>query len=204
MRTRERVPLDWAATQNNLGAALGTLGAREDGTERLEQAVTAYTAALEVRTRERVPVPLRTTCGRTLATPEQPRHRRPRSAHERVPLGAREDGTERSNRPSPPTPRDPGGGREDGTERLEQAVTAYNAALEVRTRERVPLDWAATQNNLGNAALAGTLDGRAKTGPPTPPPSKCARERVQAVTSAYNWGPPSRCAPASGCRSTGP
>ena len=43
------------------------------------------------------------------------------------------------------------GAREGGTERLEQAVDAYRAALEERTRERVPLEWAATQNNLGNA-----------------------------------------------------
>ena len=49
--TRERVPLDWAGTQNNLGAALTTLGERERGTERLEQAVTACTEALT----ERVP-----------------------------------------------------------------------------------------------------------------------------------------------------
>ena len=40
-------------TQNNLGNALRTLGEREDGTERLEEAVAAYRAALEVRTRER-------------------------------------------------------------------------------------------------------------------------------------------------------
>ena len=43
-------------TQNNLGTALGTLGEREDGTQRLEEAVAAYRAALEVRTRERVPL----------------------------------------------------------------------------------------------------------------------------------------------------
>ncbi len=36
-------------------------------------------------------------------------------------------------------------------ERLEEAVTAYRAALEENTRERVPLDWAMTQMNLGNA-----------------------------------------------------
>ena len=41
-------------TQNNLGAALATLGERESGTERLEQAVAAYTEALQERTRERV------------------------------------------------------------------------------------------------------------------------------------------------------
>ena len=54
--TRERVPLDWAATQNNLGVALTTLGERESGTERLEQAVAAYTEALKEYTRERVPL----------------------------------------------------------------------------------------------------------------------------------------------------
>ncbi|MCI5112851.1 MAG: helix-turn-helix domain-containing protein [Marivita sp.] len=53
-RTRERVPLDWAMTQNNLGNALRALGARESGTARLEEAVAAFRAALEERTRERV------------------------------------------------------------------------------------------------------------------------------------------------------
>src|SRR3954447_16145271 len=41
LRPRERVPLDWATTQNNLGLALWTLGARESGTDRLEEAVAA-------------------------------------------------------------------------------------------------------------------------------------------------------------------
>ena len=54
--TRERVPLEWAMTQNNLGNALATLGERESGTARLEEAVAAYRAALEERTRERVPL----------------------------------------------------------------------------------------------------------------------------------------------------
>jgi hypothetical protein len=42
------VPLDWAATQNNLGLALWRLGERESGTAHLTEAVTAYRAALEV------------------------------------------------------------------------------------------------------------------------------------------------------------
>ncbi len=53
------------------------------------------------------------------------------------------------------------GERESGTARLEEAVAAYRAALEERTRERVPLDWAATQNNLGNCALERSASGRA-------------------------------------------
>jgi len=47
-QTRERVPLQWAVTQMNLGTALLTLGEREAGTGRLEEAVTAYDAALQV------------------------------------------------------------------------------------------------------------------------------------------------------------
>jgi hypothetical protein len=54
--TRERVPLQWAMTQNNLGNALTSLGGRESGTARLEEAVEAYRAALTERTRERVPL----------------------------------------------------------------------------------------------------------------------------------------------------
>jgi len=55
-RKRERVPLDWATTQNNLGLALQSLGEREEGTSRLTEAIVAYRAALEVRTEERAPL----------------------------------------------------------------------------------------------------------------------------------------------------
>jgi tetratricopeptide (TPR) repeat protein len=55
-RTRERVPLDWAATQNNLGNALMRLGERESETARLQEAVEAHRATLQERTRERVPL----------------------------------------------------------------------------------------------------------------------------------------------------
>jgi tetratricopeptide (TPR) repeat protein len=56
LQPRERVPLDWAATQNNLGLALWSLGERESGTAKLEEAVAAYREALQERTRERVPL----------------------------------------------------------------------------------------------------------------------------------------------------
>jgi tetratricopeptide (TPR) repeat protein len=55
-RARNRVPLQWATIQNNLGLALAALGERESGTGRLEEAVTAYRAALEETTRDRVPL----------------------------------------------------------------------------------------------------------------------------------------------------
>ena len=161
-RTRERVPLYWAATQNNLGNALLTLGKRESGTARLEQAVAAFTEALKERTRERVPLYWAATqnnLGNALVT-----------------LGERESGTARleqavaaftealkeHTRERVPlawamTQSNLGaaiatlGERESGTARLEQAVTAFTEALKEHTRERVPLDWAMTQSNLGVA-----------------------------------------------------
>ena len=54
-RTRERVPLSWAKTQNNLGNALLSLGKRESGTTRLVEAVEAYRAALQEYSVERTP-----------------------------------------------------------------------------------------------------------------------------------------------------
>ena len=55
------------------------------------------------------------------------------------------------------------GARESGTARLEEAVAAYRAALEEHTRARVPLEWARTQQNLGNA-LQTLGDARERNG----------------------------------------
>jgi tetratricopeptide (TPR) repeat protein len=160
--TREKVPLEWAETQNNLGTALWTLGERESGTERLEAAVAAYREALKERTREKVPLQWAMTqnnLGVALQT-----------------LGERESGTERLEAAvaayrealkewtREKVPLDWAmtqnnlrnaltalGERESGTEHLEAAVAAFREALKEWTREKVPLDWATTQNNLGNA-----------------------------------------------------
>ncbi len=135
--TRERVPLAWAMTQMNIGNALATLGERENGTARLEEAVAAYRAALEEATRDLAPLDwalIQNNLGNALtALGERDREIMPtcrRIARNlfRVP-----------------------GEREYETMRLEQALSAFRAALEERTRERAPLDWAMTQNNLGNA-----------------------------------------------------
>jgi tetratricopeptide (TPR) repeat protein len=148
--------------QNKLGNALGILGARERGTARLEEAVTAFREALQEYTRERAPLDWAMTqnnLGNALQI-----------------LGARESGTARREeavtafrdalqeytRERVPldwamTQNNLGnalgilGERESGTARLEEAVTAFREALQERTRERVPLDWAGTLNNLGNA-----------------------------------------------------
>src|SRR6185437_13965070 len=162
LRSEAQALYERGAAQNDLGNALQTLGGRESGTARLEEAVAAYRAALEERTRERVPLDwamTQTNLGAALQT-----------------LGGRESGTARLEeavvayrealeewtRERVPldwatTQNNLGnalqtlGERESGTARLEEAVAAYRAALTERTRERVPLDWATTQNNLGIA-----------------------------------------------------
>jgi tetratricopeptide (TPR) repeat protein len=56
--TRETLPQDWAATQNNLGNALQAQGSRTDGehgTQLLAEAVATYRQALAVYTRETLP-----------------------------------------------------------------------------------------------------------------------------------------------------
>ncbi len=159
---RETDPANWAATQNNLGIVLQTLGQREGDTARLQEAVATYRAALEERTRERVPLKWAMTqnnLGNALWS-----------------LGERESGTtqleeaaiayraalaeftrERVPLDWAMTQNNLGlvlqslGQREGNTDRLEASVMAFRAALEVRTRERVPLDWAASQNDLGIA-----------------------------------------------------
>jgi tetratricopeptide (TPR) repeat protein len=53
---RANGPDDRGTAMNDLGIALATLGQRETGTARLEEAVTAYRAALIERTKDRVPL----------------------------------------------------------------------------------------------------------------------------------------------------
>ncbi|MBX9700499.1 MAG: tetratricopeptide repeat protein [Acetobacteraceae bacterium] len=117
-RARDRVPLAWASTQNDLGNALRALGERESDPARLEEAIGACRAALEERTRDRVPLEWARTQN-NLGTALRA-------------LGE----------------------RESDTARLAEAVLAFRAALEVRTRDRLPLEWARTQNNLGTALQA--------------------------------------------------
>ncbi len=128
IRTRNRVPLDWAETQVNLGVALKDLGERRTDNAQLEEAVATLRAALEVRTRDRAPADwalTQTNLGSALLALAQ---------------------------------------RETGIARLEEAVTAFRAALEVQDRAREPLKWASTQSNLG-VALGTARRTRNRDGP---------------------------------------
>jgi tetratricopeptide (TPR) repeat protein len=162
---RERVPLQWARTQNNLGNALRALGERESGRARLEEAATAFREALKERTHERVPLQWAQT--------------QDNLGFALLRLGLRESGTakfeeaaaafrealkERTRERVPlqwaGTQNNLGqalfrlGEREAGTAKLEAAAAAFREALKEWTRERVPLAWAIAQNNLGLALQA--------------------------------------------------
>jgi tetratricopeptide (TPR) repeat protein len=73
------------------------------------------------------------------------------------------------------------GERENGTERLKEAIETYRTALEEHTRERVPVDWAVTQSNLGNTLTnLGQLEislGQLEIG----------TERLQEAVQAYQF-----------------
>ena len=140
------------------------LGERESGTAQLEEAVAAFRAALEERTRERVPLDwaaTQTNLGAALASSGSGRAgRAARGGGRGLSRGAggidARAGSARLGGDAETisaTALETLGERESGTERLEEAVAAYREALKEWTRERVPLDWAATQNNLGTALV---------------------------------------------------
>jgi tetratricopeptide (TPR) repeat protein len=159
--TRERAPLKWAMTQNNLGSALRVLGERESGTMHLEQAVLAYNEALKGRLRQRVPLDWAGTqnglCGALTVLGK----RESGTTHLEQAVTACNEALKERTRERVPlywatTQNNLGtalrslGERESGTTHLEQAVMAYHEALKERTRELAPLKWAETQHNLGN------------------------------------------------------
>ena len=163
--TRERVPLDWARTQNNLGKALrGSASGRPERQNSKRPSPPFATPSLKEWTRERVPLDWAMTqnnLGTALRL-----------------LGERESGTERLDeavtvyrnalqvwtRERVPlqwaaTQRSLGaalrvlGERESGTAKLEEAVAAFRDALKEYTRARVPLEWAKSTGNQGVALM---------------------------------------------------
>ena len=155
----------------NLGTALQTLGGRESGTARLEEAVVAYRAALEESSRDRVPLAWATTQNNLGNALQALGERESGTARLEEAVAAYRAALEESSRDRVPldwamTQSNIGtalsrlGERESGTARLEEAVAAYRAALEECSRDRAPLQWAATQNNLGSTLrMLGAREG---------------------------------------------
>ena len=161
-------PLYQSAVNNNLGNALTKLGEREGGEAgkaRLEEAVSAYRAALEVRTRDAMPSDWAMTqnnlgiaiqalgkreggeAGKTRLEEAVSAYRAALEVYTRDAMPSVWATTQNNlgNALSVLGERE---GGEAGKARLEEAVSAFRAALEVRTRDAMPSDWAMTQNNL--------------------------------------------------------
>jgi tetratricopeptide (TPR) repeat protein len=159
---REKDPMTWAKTQNNLGVALSALSRREPGTKRLEEAVAAYRLAQEVYTRADAPADwarIQNNMGNALWALG---NRQPGTARLEEAIDDLRAALEVFTRQDAPADwariqNNMGnalsalGKRQPGTARLEEAIAALRAALEVFTRADAPAYWAMTQNNLGNA-----------------------------------------------------
>ena len=173
--TRERVPLEWAGTQNNLGNVLRMLGERKYNYGKLEEAVAAYHEALKEYTRERVPLYWAMTqnnLGSALSISGVLwRDEKTLEAGLAVfPEVFKEVTRERVPLYWAMTQHNLGqvlalvGQRRGDEKTLEESIAAYREALKEYTRERVPLYWAMTQDNLGRAlALVGQRRGDEKT-----------------------------------------
>ena len=162
LRPREGEPLGWAMAQNNLGVALRSLGERERGTAKLEEAVIAYREALTERTRERAPPQWAQTQHNLGVVLFRLGERESGTARlEEAVICFREALKERTRESAPldwaSSQSNLGfalfrlGERESGTARLEEAVVAYREVLKEITREKSPLGWGQTQNDLGIA-----------------------------------------------------
>ncbi|MEG4028520.1 CHAT domain-containing tetratricopeptide repeat protein, partial [Microcoleus sp. Pol8_D1] len=152
-------PENWAATQNNLGAAYRN---RIEGVRaaNIELAISCYRSALEVRTRENYPENWAATQN-NLGAAYRNRIEGVRAVNIELAISYYRSALEVYTRENYPenwaaTQNNLGTAyshRIEGVRaaNIESAISCYRSALEVRTRENYPENWATTQNNLGNS-----------------------------------------------------
>ena len=156
------MPLSWAATQNNLGLALTSLGERESGTARLEEAVVAYREALKESPREKVPFNWARTQNNLGLALTSLGKRESGTARLEEAVSAYREALKESPRQKVPlnwaaTQNNLGnalanlGERESGTARLEEAASAYDAALVVFRAAKADYYVQGTERNLDGA-----------------------------------------------------
>jgi tetratricopeptide (TPR) repeat protein len=156
--TRERVPLQWAATQNNLGNVLRRIGERGDTTA-LRQARDIFAAALQERSRDRVPFQWAATKINMCIVLRLLGERGDDQARHQA-VSCYKDALEVVSRDRDPhlwatIQTDYGNALLSlgDKQALHSAADAYELALQEQTQDRVPLEWAMTQNNLGTVRM---------------------------------------------------
>jgi hypothetical protein len=192
---RSSDPLASAFASDRLANALTDLGKLEGGQAgkaRLEEAVAAYRAVLEVRTRETMPSDCASTqnnlaialkvlgqweggeAGKARLEEAVAAYRAALEVYtcEAMPS---DWAMTQNNMASALSDLGEWEGGEVGKALLEEAVAAYRAALEVRTREAMPTQWAMTQNNLAIALSdLGELEG-----------GEAGKARLEEAVAAY-------------------
>jgi CHAT domain-containing protein len=153
------MPVEWAATTNNLALAYAKR-IQEDRADNLEQAIALYQDALTVRTKQAMPVEWAETLN-NLALAYARRIRGDQAENLERAIILYQDALTEMTQLSMPIrwaqilnslanayySRIQG----DRTENLEQAIAFYQDALTVRTKQSMPVEWAETLNNLANA-----------------------------------------------------
>lgn len=156
---------------SDLGASLETLGEREGGTDKLEEAVSIFRAALPELLRGHAPVDwAKTQNNLGLALALLGERENSGGKLEEAIFAYRAALTELSRDRAAPdwgqTQFNLGNAllsleqREGGRKKLEEAIAAYREALKELSRERAPFQWAAAQNSLGIAlSMLGEGEG---------------------------------------------
>ncbi len=156
---REAFPQDWAATQNNLGAAYCER-LRGERAENLEKAIATYELALQVRTRKAFPQDWAMSQN-NLGAAYNYRLRGERAENLEKAITTYELAIQVYTREAFPqdwamSQNNLGNAyrdrlRGERAENIEKATAAFELALQVYTREAFPQGWAATKQNLGAA-----------------------------------------------------
>ena len=158
----DTAPLNYAATQNNLGIAYSDLAAHRDPEANLGQAIAAYTQALRFRKPDTVPLNYATTQNNLGATySDLAAHRDPEANLGRAIAAYRE--ALRFYQPDTApldyamTQNNLGiaysrmAAHREPEANLDRAIAAFTQALRFYLPDTAPLDYAMTQNNLGTA-----------------------------------------------------
>jgi tetratricopeptide (TPR) repeat protein len=160
--TLDRFPIQYATTQNNLGAAYQTLAEVEDTAENCNRAIAAHKEALKVHTLDRFPIQyaraqsnLGAVYGTIAGVEDKAENcNRAIAAHKEA---LKVHTLDRSPMDYAMTQSNLGAAYrtlaevEDKAENCNRAIAACEEALKVYTLDRFPIQYAAAQNNLGGA-----------------------------------------------------
>jgi tetratricopeptide (TPR) repeat protein len=145
--TRTESPVAWAKTQNNLGNALYSLGARREDLGLLRQSITALEAALTVFTPEAEPLRWATVINNIAASQTQIATVTYAATSDAEMAASMRGISDPTNIPEVVA------AREAANAALDAGIAATRSAASDALRSRDPLDWAMLEHTLATALL---------------------------------------------------